>query len=140
MYRHRVRGLAVAVILSWAILPGASQTPALRILSASPSGELNQLADADQIRIVFSEPMVPLGSARAGPAPHWIRMTPAAAGSFFWSGTQDSDLLARLVGSAAVRDPLHRAGRWLGHERGRPRAGRAVRAHVHDTDGPAALR
>lgn len=88
MHRNRVRGVAVAAILSWAILPGASQTPALRVLNASPSGELNQLADAGQVRIVFSEPMVPLGSVVAGTAPPWIRMTPAAAGSFFWSGTR----------------------------------------------------
>ena len=80
--------LAIVAILSLAILPGSSQTPALRILSASPTGELDQLADAGQVRIIFSEPMVALGSVPPGTAPPWIRITPAVAGSFFWSGTK----------------------------------------------------
>jgi len=50
--------LALAAILTFATLPGASQGPGLRILSAGPTGELRELADADQIRIIFSEPMV----------------------------------------------------------------------------------
>src|SRR3989442_6293518 len=82
------RGLAVAAVLSFAILPGASQAPALRIVSAAPTGELDQLADADQVRIVFSEPMIALGTVPPGTAPSWIGIIPAVAGSFYWSGTK----------------------------------------------------
>jgi uncharacterized protein YfaS (alpha-2-macroglobulin family) len=96
-------------MLSWAILPGASQTPALRILSASPTGELSQLADADQIRVVFSEPMVPLGTVAAATAPPWIRMTPAVSGSFFWSGTRT------LIFSPDASAPLPHATRFTVH-------------------------
>ncbi len=37
---------------------------------------------------IFSEPMVALGSVPPGTPPPWIRITPAVAGSFFWSGTK----------------------------------------------------
>ena len=88
MPRAGARGLAIVGILFLAILPGASQDAPLRILGASPDGDLADLADAGQIRIVFSEPMVPLGTVLSGAAPPWIRITPAVAGSFFWSGTK----------------------------------------------------
>ena len=133
------RGLAIVAILSLAILPGSGQTPALRIVSASPTGELDQLADAGQIRIIFSEPMVALGSVPPGSAPPWIRMTPAVTGSFFWSGTKT------LIFSPDGSTPLPFATRFtvrvdgIGDERGRPRARRSVRVHVHDADRPAAL-
>ena len=80
-------------MLALAILPGAGQAPALRILSAGPAGELAQLADADQIRFVFSEPMVAPGSVLSGAAPPWIRFTPAVNGRFYWSGASTLILL-----------------------------------------------
>ncbi len=142
MSSARARRLAIVAMLSLVILPAASQTPSLRILSASPTGELGQLADAGQIRIIFSEPMVALGSVPPGTAPPWIRITPPVTGSFFWSGTKTlifspdgsaplpyaTRFTVRVDGSAASV-----AGRTLGDPR------RSVRAHVHDADGPVAL-
>ena len=85
--RSTVRSLAAAAALSLAVLSGSAQAPSLRIVSASPTGELGQLSDADQIRIIFSEPMIALGTVPAT-APPWIRITPAAPGTFYWSGTK----------------------------------------------------
>ena len=124
MPRNRGRSVAIAAILLSAILPGAGQAPALRILSATPSGDLAALADADQIRIVFSEPMVALGSAPAGEAPSWIRITPAVTGSFFWSGTKT------LIFSPDGSLPLLYATRFTVHvdASARSLAGRALDA------------
>ena len=102
----RARGLAIVAMLSLAILPGASQTPALRILSASPAGELTELFDAEQIRFVFSEPMVVPGNVPSGAAPPWIRFTPPMNGRFYWAGT---DTLVLRPGFAA---PLPYATRY----------------------------
>ena len=79
---------AVLTLLLLASLQGAGQTPSLRVISATPVGELGEIGDADQVRIMFSEAMVPLGMVPAGTPPPWIRMSPAAAGSFYWSGTK----------------------------------------------------
>ena len=87
--RFFVRSLAPVAALSLAILAGSAQAPSLRIVSAGPTGDLGRLADAEQVRIVFSEPMIAIGAVEAtGTAPPWIRMTPAAPGSFYWSGTR----------------------------------------------------
>jgi hypothetical protein len=37
-------------------VPAAAQTP-LRVVSAAPNGEIATLAEANEIRVVFSEPM-----------------------------------------------------------------------------------
>ena len=47
-------------------VPSAAQTTAgggrnLAVVSAGPTGEVASLAEANEIRIVFSEPMVALG-------------------------------------------------------------------------------
>ena len=82
------RGLALAVVLLLcAGARGLGQAPALSIVSSTPDGPLDRLADADQVRIVFSEPMVGV-DARAVGQPAWLRMVPAAPGTFYWSGTR----------------------------------------------------
>src|SRR6187397_1054052 len=65
----------------------ASQSAELRVVDASPNGELNQLSEANEIRIVFSEPMVALGRIPSNPAVPFVRITPAMTGTFRWSGT-----------------------------------------------------
>ena len=78
----------MVAVLSLAVVSVASQEPRLAVTSAGPRGQLAQLADAADIRIVFSEPMVALGAAPAGRAPAWIHITPAIPGGFYWSGTK----------------------------------------------------
>ena len=98
-----------------------------------------ELADAGQIRIVFSEPMVRSGSVlvrrRAALDSHHA----GGRGELLLVGDEDTHLLAGRIGAVAVRHALHRARRRIGGERGGPFARRSVRAHVHDADGPAAL-
>ena len=88
MSHARVRILVVAAVLSWTIIPGSTQGPSLTILSTNPTGEIGQLADADQIRVVFSEPMVAIGTVPSETPPSWIHVAPAVPGSFYWSGTK----------------------------------------------------
>src|SRR5262245_21408371 len=96
----RASGLIVVVFLLSLSQSGASQTAPLTIVSAGPLGELGTLADADEIRITFSAPMVALGTAPAGAAPPWIHVTPEAAGDWCWSGTRT------LLFSPSVSNPL----------------------------------
>jgi hypothetical protein len=65
----------------------AWQSGPLTISSAGPTGEIRQLQDANEIRLVFSEPMVALGRVPSNPTPSWIHVTPAIAGTYRWSGT-----------------------------------------------------
>ena len=96
--------LATAAALSLAVLSGSAQAPALRIVSASPTGDSEQLADAGQIRIIFSEPMVALGTPNGDGG---AAMAPTHAGGdreLLLVGHKDAHLFSRTVGAAAVRD------------------------------------
>ncbi len=85
---RRASGLLLLVALLQSLPAGAtSQSAPFRVLTAGPHGELRQLTDANEIRVVFSEPMVPLGRIPSNPMPEWIRITPAIPGVFRWSGT-----------------------------------------------------
>lgn len=74
-------GLAVAAQAS------PEQSQPFRVLSAAPSGPIEQISDANEIRVIFSEPMVPLGRIPAVPDVPWASITPATKGTFRWSGT-----------------------------------------------------
>jgi uncharacterized protein YfaS (alpha-2-macroglobulin family) len=85
---HRAFGLLLAVVVLHVFAPQvATQSAALRIISAGPTGEINQLQDGNEIRIIFSEPMVTLGRIPSNPSPPWVRISPALAGAYRWSGT-----------------------------------------------------
>ena len=85
---HRPLGLFFAVLLFHVLAPqAATQAADLRIVSAGPTGEINQLQDANEIRVIFSEPMVALGRIPSNPTPSWIRISPSIAGTYRWSGT-----------------------------------------------------
>ncbi len=76
--------LGLVWVLSSQVL---SQAPQLRVVDAAPRAEVNQLSEANEIRIVFSEPMVPLGRIPSTPNVPWVRISPAVPGAFRWSGT-----------------------------------------------------
>ena len=66
----------------------ATQAPApLNIIKAGPVGEIAQLAEANEIRLVFSEPMVVVGKIPKDLVIPWFHVTPAIKGTFRWSGT-----------------------------------------------------
>jgi hypothetical protein len=75
--------LAVAIVLSFS----ARAANTLRIVSAGPVGETSTLAEANEVRVVFSEPMVALGRIPQPVAAGFFHITPAVKGSFRWSGT-----------------------------------------------------
>jgi uncharacterized protein YfaS (alpha-2-macroglobulin family) len=65
---------------------GASGRP-LTIVSSGPSSEVAALAEANEVRIVFSEPMVTLGRIPSPVRAPFFRMSPSTPGTFRWSGT-----------------------------------------------------
>ena len=59
----------------------------LRVVSAGPVGEVATLAEANEIRVVFSEPMVSLGKIPTPVTAPFVTIEPKVAGAFRWSGT-----------------------------------------------------
>lgn len=79
-------GLILLLSLSTTFASSAQNAP-LTILEASPRGEVGQRSDANEIRLIFSEPMIALGRSPANPQIPWVSITPRVAGQFRWSGT-----------------------------------------------------
>ena len=92
--------LAVSAVVS---AQSAGSTSALRVVSAGPTGEVASLADANEIRVVFSEPMVDLGRIPSPVTAPFFHMSPKVAGTFRWSGT------TILVFTPDPKRPLPRA-------------------------------
>ena len=90
-----MKRLAFAVVLAVLCLrvpfadAGQLRTPdsGLTVVSTAPEGEMASLAEAKEIRVVFSEPMVNLGRIPAEFTPAFFRIAPAVPGTFRWSGT-----------------------------------------------------
>ena len=81
-----------AFFLAWAILvlcgsTLSAQTGALTVVSTGPQGETTTHEQTNEIRIVFSEPMVTLGKIPETVAAPFVRISPAITGTFRWSGT-----------------------------------------------------
>lgn len=78
------------VVVAFALLllsTAAWAAETLRVVSAGPVGELANRAEANEIRVVFSEPMVVLGKIPNPVVAPWFRIEPAVKGTFRWSGT-----------------------------------------------------
>ena len=82
-----MRTVSVA-ILAGLLLPAAAfaQEPP-RVVSGGPEGEISALDQANEVRIVFSEPMVALGRIPEPVRAPFVRIDPPLPGSFRWSGT-----------------------------------------------------
>src|SRR5262249_49361758 len=52
-----------------------------------PIGELGSLAEGNEVRVVFSAPMVAVGKVPKNLTIPWFHITPAVKGTFRWSGT-----------------------------------------------------
>ncbi|HKR62631.1 MAG TPA: alpha-2-macroglobulin family protein, partial [Thermoanaerobaculia bacterium] len=59
----------------------------MRVVSAGPVGETATIAEANEIRVVFSEPMVALGRIPQPVVAPFFKIAPAVKGTFRWSGT-----------------------------------------------------
>jgi uncharacterized protein YfaS (alpha-2-macroglobulin family) len=75
------------VVLLLLAAAAQAQTSKLTIISAGPVGEVAKLAEANEVRVVFSEPMVVVGKIPQNVNPPWFRIEPAVQGGFRWSGT-----------------------------------------------------
>ncbi|HET9371320.1 MAG TPA: MG2 domain-containing protein [Vicinamibacterales bacterium] len=84
---RRFVAICVCLLLLGAGAVAALPPAALTVVSAGPNGEIRQLSDANEIRVIFSEPMIALGRTPSNPTPPWIRISPAIAGTWRWSGT-----------------------------------------------------
>src|SRR5438046_10329272 len=62
------------------------QTPALTVVQSGPTNEIANLREANEIRIVFSEPMVVLGRIPALVTVPHVTIRPALARTYRWSG------------------------------------------------------
>jgi uncharacterized protein YfaS (alpha-2-macroglobulin family) len=76
---------AVLVLLFSALTAAAADK--LTITKVGPVGELAQLSEANEIRIIFSEPMVVLGKIPKVVEVSWFHITPEVKGTFRWAGT-----------------------------------------------------
>jgi uncharacterized protein YfaS (alpha-2-macroglobulin family) len=83
---RRVTLLASLLALPLSLVVAAQSAP-LTVLEAGPVGLLGQLSDANEIRIIFSEPMVALGRVPSNPEIPWVTISPRIPGAFRWSGT-----------------------------------------------------
>ncbi len=77
--------VAFALVVSFSLSAAAAGT--LRVVNAGPVGEIASPAEANEIRAVFSEPMVVLGKIPQPVVAPFFRIEPAVKGSFRWSGT-----------------------------------------------------
>jgi uncharacterized protein YfaS (alpha-2-macroglobulin family) len=78
----------IGIWLAWCSAASSAQAPpALTVVQSGPTAEVASLQEANEIRIVFSEPMVVLGRIPDPVTAPFITIRPAIAGTFRWSGT-----------------------------------------------------
>src|SRR5580765_2857522 len=79
--------LALSLFLTGGAADAAQQPPALSVVQSGPTGEVASLAEANEIRIVFSEPMVVVGRIPNPVRAPYVTIRPSIVGTFRWSGT-----------------------------------------------------
>src|SRR5258708_782 len=70
-----------------ALAASGASAAKLTILKAGPVGEVATLAEANEIRVVFSEPMIVVGKVPKALVVPWFHVAPAIKGAFRWSDT-----------------------------------------------------
>jgi alpha-2-macroglobulin len=74
------------LVLTAGAQPAPARAP-LKVVSAGPTGEVRAAEEANEIRVVFSEPMVSLAQVPPRLKPAFFHITPAVTGTYRWSGT-----------------------------------------------------
>src|SRR5437763_4928524 len=82
-----IRKATVCILLTLVAAGLHAADNKLTIVKAGPVGEIADLAEANEIRVVFSEPMVALGKIPKVVGAPFFHLTPAVKGTFRWSGT-----------------------------------------------------
>src|SRR5690242_2719398 len=75
------------LLLASLLAASSAQAQTLKIAQAGPEGALSTLAQGNEVRVVFSEPMVALGRIPERVEAPFFRIRPALPGTFRWSGT-----------------------------------------------------
>src|SRR5689334_7760842 len=82
------RFIAAALLcFATAALAQDKQDKKVSVVKAGPVGEVASLAEANEIRVVFSGPMVALAKIPKNLTIPWFHIAPAVKGTFRWSGT-----------------------------------------------------
>ncbi|MEK6375084.1 MAG: MG2 domain-containing protein [Acidobacteriota bacterium] len=76
-----------AVVLLLVASAAFAQNKKVTVVKAGPVGELASIAEANEIRVVFSAPMVAVGKIPKDLTIPWFRISPSVKGTFRWSGT-----------------------------------------------------
>ena len=85
--------MAARLVLIWVALTAgvvqaaAQPAAALRVVTAGPVNEIDTLSQVNEIRVVFSEPMVVLGRIPQPVRVPFFGIRPAVKGTFRWSGS-----------------------------------------------------
>lgn len=87
MTHARRRSLLSVIVLVWLGAGAGAFREPLTVVSAGPTGEVTSLGDAMQIRVEFSQPMVPIGHSPSDVTAPFFEITPSVSGSFRWAGT-----------------------------------------------------
>ncbi|MEA2163781.1 MAG: alpha-2-macroglobulin [Thermoanaerobaculia bacterium] len=75
------------IVLFFVTISSFAADKNLTIVKAGPIGEVANLAEANEIRVVFSEPMIVVGKIPKPLEVPWFHVAPLINGSFRWSGT-----------------------------------------------------
>ena len=78
--------VSLILFLHLASSASASAQTTLAVVSAQPTGEIATLAQADEIRVRFSEPMVPIGRIPDRVDAPFFSIRPAVTGTLRWAG------------------------------------------------------
>ena len=116
----------------------AGSSRPLTVVSAGPSGEVASLAEANEVRVVFSEPMVTLGRIPSPVRAPFFRIVAFGAGHVPLVGDDDPDLHARSEEAAAFCDAIRRHDRLQCGCSQRAPPGAAAHLQLHDAHGEAA--
>jgi alpha-2-macroglobulin len=82
-----MKTIAGALLLLLLLPCSAFAANGLEIVAYGPVGETGSLAESNEIRVVFSEPMVVLGKIPEPVTAPFFKIDPPVTGSFRWSGT-----------------------------------------------------
>jgi len=82
-----MRRVIAALALFFACAATQAPGPNVTIVKAGPIGEVANMAEANEIRVVFSEPMIVIGKIPKDLNPPWFHVSPEIKGGFRWSGT-----------------------------------------------------
>ena len=78
----------IAALILGLVAAAPTAAAELAVSQAGPIGEVATLAEAGEVRVTFSEPMVALGRIPEPVRVPYFSISPDAAGSFRWSGTR----------------------------------------------------